>query len=936
MKKYIALLCCLLSVLSMQAQNKDEQKDVETLFEWFKKASGFDRNYPREKVYLHLDNTSYMAGDTLWYKAYVVRASSLLPTDVSGVLYVDLLNADGQQMERQMLHIDSLGQADGAFLLKLPIRAGYYEVRAYTRAMTNWEGYFSRIVPVFESYNPQKVEHALAAGDASQLTLPSPRSHDKVTLGAPRPYIMGSKDERLLTFYPEGGARAKGVAQRIAYELTDGRGMATDDTLQLYDNAQHLITTFAPLHAGRGYFQLPQNLQGGYICLKGEKKQYALPLATANYGLRAQKEGDGLLLTILANDSVCQQNNLLGLAVLSREKVCYFDTLTVNECETELFIPRKALRGGVNRVELYDVSGHSQVTRLVWITPNSDEDRRVKVHLQQNEKVYAPFSPAVVTIDLHDKANRPVSTTFSVAVRDGSSNITDTHDGGLEADLLLASELRGYVARPDLYFEKDDAAHRQMLDLLLMVQGWQANRFSVMCGAEPFSLQQPIEERPILRGQLYADNARKKPRANYQLNMLAYSLDGQTMQGKTRTDKEGRFAFENNAPFKGDFYAQFSQSSDTGKKPWSRLSIDQWFAPQPRAFTAQNLALNIPIANDSIVTYQRLDDPETFAWRDTIPRTLPSKLSEASVSVVGKYHGLTGTRYTWLGGENKGLERSTVYYNVSQIMQRLKDEGKPLPDLGELLPMLDNHFSVQLYGMYRQAVGGAGSFEEDEPDYEEDERSAKYATGGDLFGGLKSEAQPSARQRNDLSPAKGEIEKAQKNMMKKLYDAPHVNYNANYVTMFINNLPWYENYFLRYQDNVFIQSAEGYKSITFVPNIVNENATTGQDKRLGYSEKDLLYVYEQPDLYRQNCKRGQDQRVLQGFAHHPQFYSPDYRRFDLPSSNDVRRTLYWNPSVKSDKEGKAHVLFFTNSRAEQWLDISVRGLSKDGGVVENK
>ena len=96
-------------------------------------------------------------------------------------------------------------------------------------------------------------------------------------------------------------------------------------------------------------------------------------------------------LIILANDSVCQQSNLLGVAVLSREKVCYFDTLTVNENETELFIPRKALRGGVNRVELYDVSGHSQATRLVWVAPNQEENRCLNVHLEQNEKIYAPL-----------------------------------------------------------------------------------------------------------------------------------------------------------------------------------------------------------------------------------------------------------------------------------------------------------------------------------------------------------------------------------------------------------------------------------------------------------------------------------------------------------------------------------------------------------------
>ena len=89
-------------------------------------------------------------------------------------------------------------------------------------------------------------------------------------------------------------------------------------------------------------------------------------------------------------------------------------------------------------------------------------------------------------------------------------------------------------------------------------------------------------------------------------------------------------------PLRANFYAQFSQSSDTGKKSWSRLSIDQWFAPQPRAFTTQSLALNIPLVQDSLVTYQRLGEPETFAWRDTIPRTLPSKLNEAKVTIRGK------------------------------------------------------------------------------------------------------------------------------------------------------------------------------------------------------------------------------------------------------------------------------------------------------------
>ena len=39
-------------------------------------------------------------------------------------------------------------------------------------------------------------------------------------------------------------------------------------------------------------------------------------------------------------------------------------------------------------------------------------------------------------------------------------------------DLLLSSELQGFVPHADYYFESDDAEHRRHLDLLMMVQGW--------------------------------------------------------------------------------------------------------------------------------------------------------------------------------------------------------------------------------------------------------------------------------------------------------------------------------------------------------------------------------------------------------------------------------------------------------------------------------
>ena len=48
---------------------------AKTVFtQYMNQAQTFANNYPREKAYLHFDNTSYYVGDTIWFKAYVTLA----------------------------------------------------------------------------------------------------------------------------------------------------------------------------------------------------------------------------------------------------------------------------------------------------------------------------------------------------------------------------------------------------------------------------------------------------------------------------------------------------------------------------------------------------------------------------------------------------------------------------------------------------------------------------------------------------------------------------------------------------------------------------------------------------------------------------------------------------------------------------------------------
>ena len=131
----------------------------------------------QEKVYIHTDNQCYFVGDTLWYKAYVVRADNLMPTDMSRILYVELLSPDGLLVERQNIVINTNGFTCGQFVLEDSLYSGYYEIRAYTRWMLNfnvrhhryridetwsfynkemaadyfriWDGLYSRVLPIY-------------------------------------------------------------------------------------------------------------------------------------------------------------------------------------------------------------------------------------------------------------------------------------------------------------------------------------------------------------------------------------------------------------------------------------------------------------------------------------------------------------------------------------------------------------------------------------------------------------------------------------------------------------------------------------------------------------------------------------------------------------------------------------------------------------------
>lgn len=872
---YITLICILHAPILLMGQTN---ASVLALFERFKSAAAFDHEFPREKVFLHLDNNAYYEGDSLFYKAYVVRASSLKPTDISGVLYVELLNAAGQMMERQLVKIDSLGGGNGCIKFDTYMHSGYYEVRAYTRAMLNWgeDAYFSRVIPLFER---KKDSFTIDVIDASW----------KLTERAKRPFAFEGEKKRMLSFYPEGGQRIAGLAQRIGFLLTDGNGMPCDEDLSIYTAEGELLLTVRPLHEGRGIFLLPAGVKNGYA-LVGDQRTELPEAQKEGYTLRADLADGYLDLHVERTSGMPQE--VIGMGIFNRERACYFDTLHVNG-PAEFSLPANVLRGGVNRIQLFNKQGEALAERLVYYPITNTG---VEVAVRQNATTYAPYSPIALEFYVTNTDGTPVPANLSLSVRDDAQEVVSNKGHSIDAEMLLASEVRGYIHDPDFYFAPGDtvASRRKRLtalDHLLLIQGWTATNFEQMCHHDQFQAEQPIEENLVLNGTVFKDNNKREPWPNLGLKLIMYSPEGLVIEGECLTDAEGKFAFRSTIDYEGEMSATVYTEDAEKNRKWARVAFDRWFDPLPRTYhpKEQTYATAIPLDTTEQVTNQ----PDVFEWKDTIDDWRDTLLDEAVVTGKRKYRPLQGNRYKWGGGEDKGKRTAESFYNVELELERWRDAGNDgtMNAVSFIAMLIDgtNYASAsvdaanELFQQEALPEWGAPA----EPSTTEQPESTELLT------------QPEEKEKSEPSLINGKV--------------------TEWVLNNGSNSPG-------------LLMADEVQSVAIITDKGKMTKFVG-DRVVHEHIDQVIAVYERPNAYLYKSKKGQTKRKVWGYTKRKAFYSPNYYEMKLPKKGDTRHTLFWTPQLTLDDQGKGTAVFFNNSFDGTRLRISVQGITHDGRFI---
>lgn len=842
---------------------------VNRLKTFVRNMENFNKYFPQEKVYLHFDNTAYFRGEDIWVKAYVMRDDRGMLTDISKVLYVELLSPTGEVMETKKLHLEN-GQADTRFRLDSLFYSGFYEVRAYTRYMLNWDerGIFSRVLPVFSA--PQK------EGDYSRLKIDDITQNGRMP--SRRQTSQGEAEDRNrlnVSFFPEGGSLVKGLRSRVAFEVTDREGRFVETSGTIDGDDVHT------LRDGRGVFSYIPSDTVSILTLKdtkGKWRKFSLPKALE----------EGCIMTVEAYQkehvkvTVCKSagcTSALALVLVKGGAVEAFDILDFDsEGMASRSFRKSEMSDGVNQIALINDRGDIIADRLVFVYPKNSTDT---IAMTVNGNTLSPCGKISI------KAKTRPEETFSIAVRDRSGDVNGTYIDAASW-MLLSSDLKGYIRHPEYYMEKDDEEHRQAVDLLMMVQGWRRYHLDEMTGRKPFRKSQPVEDGLYLFGRL-KQVKKKNSVDNVKLKATLFNGEGASLSGAATTDKEGCYAFKL-PDCEGDWTLLMNtQKEDKDTK--YHVVIDRNFSPQSEILSYYDIQ-KIPVKE----TKKELLDTEDkgIIKADNLIR---------EIKVKGKRR-YRSARDSW-ESEQRGAFAAYVKYDCVKEADAIADRGEDIPDFYTWLAERNSFFG----GEDKSAGGGGGGSAIEKTALESmmNIRTSKDEEDLAQLNGMTYKGRPIVWiWNNTFYEISGMNERLGNKFLQGRLNGEVVVYDES-----INMIPeWLDDY-----KAVYIAENDIWTHHLLFSELTTYHPVT-------------IFLYS-PYRYRTR-QRGIRRTVFEGYTPKVEFYSPDYSM--MAPMPDFRRTLYWNPNVKTDKNGEACIEFYNNSTCRQ-LVISAEGITKDGTAI---
>lgn len=554
--------------------------------------------YPLEKLHLHFDKPYYAVGDTLWFKTYLYH--NQIEYQPSKIAYVDIIN--GRDSLIQTLRIPLVnGTGEGYFVLDPQVvKQDNYRFRAYNKWMMNFgmDNFYNKVVTVGDvinkklgtdiTYTPEgnKTKATIQFRDGKGAILGRKKVNweaidgwDAFDKGKGETDDMGrvtltfsSKDKAMLKngrlivkvdgettqvgdfplrnaledvdvqFFPEGGDLLANTSKKVAFKAIGTNGKSIRVNGKVIDSKKKTVAEFSDLGLGMGTFEFQPLAGEQYKAVvklpSGIERTFDLP-AVKNDGINlvaGTRNAEFITLGLIMSDAYYEQiqNQPFYLFGQLNGHLIYGAQVTVKSPLVSVNVPVKDLPNGIVQFTLVSPQGKALSERLVF---NSvAENMQIKV--KSDKASYAKKEK--VKLDVSNLTSEKAKATLSIAVIDESKVPSDDHnENTILSNILLTSDLKGFVEKPNYYFDEKVENRDAALDALLLTQGYRNFSYDDLIAQKYPKIDFLPEQGINLSGTLRLNTGKPYPNGG-----LLLSVPARALRKDVYTDNNGRFVFE--------------------------------------------------------------------------------------------------------------------------------------------------------------------------------------------------------------------------------------------------------------------------------------------------------------------------------------------------------------------------------------------------------
>ena len=598
-----------------------------------------------------LNMTTYKQGN------YYVRAYTLWMANFDSAYFFTKSIPIGEAIDKQLITNISITneQADKNIKTNAKIQFRDMSKKAYANKVVNWQ--------VFSNYDV----FAKGKGTTDQngiLTISvTSKNGELITKGsilaainiADKEVANASFDLKQtgsavdFQFFPEGGELIGGIPNQVAFKAVKSSGLGAEVKGSILDDQNNELTTFTSAYAGMGSFFITPEEGKTYRAKAtfkdGSSKTYDLPKASAS-GISLQvinSNAEFVNLKILANAPYFEANkDKTFIVVAQNSNVIYYAAKAALKNQVIITkIPKANFPAGVVQLTLFDANSQPLSERLIFIMHPNAINLTVKSDLPQ----YKPRQKVKISVDAKS-ANLPTSGDFSVSVTDEQKvPVDENSETTILSSLLLSSDLKGYIEKPNYYFTKTDEKKLADLDKLMLTQGYR--RFSykaILAGEYPLVTILPEQ------GMHISGTLRDRTGMPIRKGAMRLMVPGKPISAETITSNMGVFNFQNlNIPDSSQVTVSAKYNANS-----ANMTIMLDGSPSPTASRNPNIADEV--ANiDTVLSAYLSNSQKQYRYLRTLktveikgaPVKKPSHSDHATLSGLNANpdHLLSGDRF---------------------------------------------------------------------------------------------------------------------------------------------------------------------------------------------------------------------------------------------------------------------------------------------------